>query len=300
MFIRKYFSKVAGYLIYSSIQTNKIMQNMKNFLRSVTLATAMVATGVLLLVSCNPDEEVVTSEEVGPISEEIKSQFTSLGFDVSDIARAEGGYLLEGDILVTPQALDNMLASDPVIVNGPEGEQYRTSNLVSRNLRTIRIRATSSQSRFLLAIDRAIYNYNQLGLTFNMVRVASNQPAEITIRLTSNTSFLGSAGFPTGNGLPWNDVLISTAAFNGDDDSVEETVTHEIGHCLGLRHSDWYDRSLSCGQGGSEGSGGVGAIGISGTVRFDRESLMNSCGAIVSDPSGEFSFYDRVALRELY
>lgn len=275
--------------------------NRKLFFTVVT-AVAVVFFAPLLFTSCSQEEEAVAPKEASGVSETVKQQFYELGFDASDIVRDGQNYLLEGDIIVTPEALDNMLKSDPVIVNNPEGEQYRTFNLVSRNLRTIRIRATSNQSRFLLAIDRAINNFNELGLTFNMVRVASNQPAEITVRLTSNTSFLGSAGFPTGNGLPWNDVLISTAAFNGDNDSAEETVTHELGHCVGLRHSDWYNRSLSCGRGGNEEEppSGFGAVGIPGTVQFDRQSLMNSCGAITSDPSGEFSFYDRVALRELY
>ena len=277
------------------------MKTNKKLFSTLVTAVAVIFSASLLFTSCSQEEEAVAPEEATGVSEAVKQQFYELGFDASDIVKDGQNYLLEGDIIVTPEALNNMLKSDPVIVNNPEGEQYRTFNLVSRNLRTIRIRATSNQSRFLLAIDRAIYNFNQLGLTFNMVRVASNQPAEITVRLTSSTSFLGSAGFPTGNGLPWNDVLISTSAFNGrDDDSAEETVTHEIGHCVGLRHSDWYDRSLSCGRGGSEGSSGVGAVGIPGTVRFDRESLMNSCGAIVADATGEFSFYDEVALRELY
>ena len=274
------------------------MQNMKNFLRSVILATATVATGVLLLVSCNSDEEVINSEEVGPISEEIKAQFTSLGFDVSDIARAEGGYLLEGDILVTLKALDNMLTSDPVIVDGPEGEQYRTFNLVSRNLRTIRIKTTSSNSKLNTAIDRAIYNYNQLGLTFNMVKVASNQSADITIRLSSGNNFLGSAGFPTGNGRPWNSITMDQSALNGSNDFAEQVMTHEIGHCLGMRHSDWYNRSLSCGRGGSEGAGNLGAVGVPGTVQNDPASIMKACAS--GGDNGEFSYYDRVALRYLY
>ena len=202
------------------------MKTNKKLFSTLVTAVAVILSASLLFTSCSQEEEAVAPEEATGVSEAVKQQFYDLGFDASDIVKNGQNYLLEGDIVVTPEALSNMLKSDPIIVNNPEGEQYRTFNLVSRNLRTIRIRATSSQSRFLLAIDRAIYNFNQLGLTFNMVRVASNQPAEITVRLTSSTEFLGSAGFPTGNGLPWNDVLISTAAFSGDDDSAEETVTH--------------------------------------------------------------------------
>ena len=285
---------------------------MKKLFSHSSRTLLLLLAGLAFLPACEDQQHEEAIEPTftrpqpvyGAVPEIVKDQFTSLQFDVSDIAMIGENYLLEGDIMVTPEALNNLLAFQDELTNPENGrtDQYRTFNLVSRNLQTIRIRPTSNQTRFIRAIDRAIFNYNQLGLTFTMVRVAANQAAEITVRLTSGQGFLGSAGFPTGNGLPWNDILIDASAFSGDDDFAEQTVTHEIGHCLGLRHSDWYNRSLSCGQGGNEEEppSGVGAVGIPGTVQFDRESLMNSCGAITSDPSGEFSFYDRRALQTLY
>lgn len=34
---------------------------------------------------------------------------------------------------------------------------------------------------------------------------------------------------------------------------------HEIRHCIGLRHTDWFSRQ-SCGSNQSEGTAGVGAV----------------------------------------
>ena len=277
---------------------------MKNFSLPPLKTALMTVLCCSFLFSCqdDPDEAVAptSASSSSAISDEIKSQFTRLGFDVSDLVKVGKNYLVEGDIVVTPEALNNMRSSEPTIVNNAVGEQYRTFNLVSRNLRTIRVKSTNDNSRVLLAVGRAVYNYNQLGLTFSMVRVGANEQADITIRISSGNNFLGSAGFPTGNGRPWSDIVLDVSAFNGrSDDSAEETVTHEIGHCLGLRHSDWYDRSFSCGRGGNEGDGGVGAVGIPGTVRQDPESLMNSCGAVTRS-DGEFSRFDQVALQELY
>ena len=279
---------------------------MKNYSLSIIRTALLTTLCCAFLFSCDDAEDAVvpdsTSSTTNAISEEVKSQFASLGFDVSDLTKVGNDYMVEGDMVVTQEALDNMLSSDPVIVNNAVGEQYRTFNLVSRNLRTIRIRSTNNNSRVLLAIDRAIFNFNQLGLTFRMERVGANQSADITVEIVSGTRFLGSAGFPTGNGRPWNRVLLDVNAFNGrSDDLAEETTTHELGHCVGLRHSDWYDRSFSCGRGGNEEQppSGLGVVGIPGTVRQDPESIMNSCGAVTRS-DGEFSRFDQVALRELY
>ena len=273
---------------------------MNSYLSLVRYALAVTLCSTLLLSCEEPEEAAVAPVQPGKLSEAVKSQFSDLGFNANDIVKEGENYIVGEDIVVTPQAFSDMLSSEPTIVNNPQGEQYRTFNLVSRSLRTIRVRATDNQTRFLRAIDRAINNFNALNLTFTMVRVASNESADITVRLSSGNSFLGRAEFPSG-GRPGREVILDVSAFNGrSDDLAEETTTHELGHCVGLRHSDYYDRSLSCGgQAVDEGSGGVGAVGIPGTVRFDRASLMNSCGSI-SQSNGEFSFYDQVALRELY
>ncbi len=272
---------------------------MNNHLSLIRYALTITLCASIFFACEEPEEAAVPpspSTESG-IAEATLNQLTGLGFDVSDIQKQGDNFLVEGDIILTPEAIEQMLSSEPTIVNNPTGEQYRTFNLVSRNLRTIRIRPTSNNSRFLLAIDRAIFNYNQLGLTFNMVRVGSNSAAEITVRPVAGGG--GRAGFPTGNGFPFNDVQIGVDVFNNNDDDVTEfVVTHEIGHCLGLRHSDWYNRSLSCGSGGNEGSAGIGAEFIPGTVVNDPNSVMKSCFS--SNETGEFTQFDAVALRELY
>jgi hypothetical protein len=76
-------------------------------------------------------------------------------------------------------------------------------------------------------------------------------------------------------------------------------IAHEIGHCLGLRHTDYFNRSLSCGSGGNEGSSGVGAVHIPGTpTGFDPNSIMLSCFG--ANSTGQFGQYDRTALEYLY
>ena len=121
----------------------------------------------------------------------------------------------------------------------------------------------------------------------------------------SDLGLLGKGSFPVAEtarftGMtyvaPGKRIDIDRSSFNGTDDRLEQIFTHEIGHNLGLRHSDWNNRR-SCGGGGE--STAYGAVHIAGTpTGFDAKSVMNAC--IPDNGSGEFSYYDRVALRRLY
>jgi Dual-action HEIGH metallo-peptidase len=77
-------------------------------------------------------------------------------------------------------------------------------------------------------------------------------------------------------------------------------LTHELGHTIGFRHSDYYNRAISCGSGGNEGDAGVGAILIPGTPSTSPvgASIMNSC--FRSTENGELTGTDITAVRALY
>ncbi len=278
------------------------------------LALAILAT---FSTSCSNDQDL--NPEAGlEINETIKSQFLDLGFDPSDIAITgddreyldqdyeSQNYLLEGDINITPDNFQEMLQSEIFRV-GAVGEQYRTSNLVSvGSSRTIRVIGYTGGGGFGLtskmrtALQWAINNYNRIGirLNFTLTFGTNFQPFDIVVYRVSGGGG-GSAGFPSG-GDPYKFVQIQSGTDNFDTNVVEHVMTHEIGHCLGLRHTDFFDRSFSCGGSPvNEGSGGVGAINIPGTpTGIDPESVMLACFS--SSEDGEFGGFDVTALSELY
>lgn len=258
--------------------------------------------------SCSTEDEPVADE----ISDEILAQFEAIGFvDLSDIQRinhlnpitgkSSVQYLLEGDIMMSEDQLKETLNSTYKL--GQLGEQYRTSNLVSNN-QTIRVIGYTGGSYALdntmrTALQWAINNYNRIniGLNFTLTFGTNYQSYDMVVYKVSGGGG-GSAGFPSG-GAPYKFIQIQSGTSSYGTNTTEHVMTHEIGHCLGLRHTDYFNRSLSCGSGGNEGSGGVGAIHIPGTpTGFDANSVMLACFSANED--GEFGPNDITALEYLY
>jgi hypothetical protein len=243
-----------------------------------------------LLFGCAAERDAAEEQQ------EIIDNLVQVGFPADDIMVVDGMVYVGRDAHVTLEASREMLAP---VVEGPE--QYRTTNLVGSGVTKICVNPTSSfnsYSRLSAGLDLAIANYNSLGLRFSMARgPTTGCSANISARTMSGTG--GSAGFPSGS-LPYNNINIGTGLQSYSNDVNEHVITHELGHAVGFRHSDYYNRSISCGSGGNEGSAGVGAIHIPGTPTTATVggSVMNSC--FRSTENGEWKSSDITALNYLY
>jgi dual-action HEIGH metallo-peptidase len=252
-------------------------------------AAVLVASCGALLSGCGTDPQ---SE-----NEEIISNLVEAGFPSNDIMVVDNAVYVGRDAHVTLEASREMLQPGK-----QSEEQYRTSNLVGSGVTKICVVPTSqfnSYSQLSAGLDLAIDNYNSQGLRLTFVRgSAADCTATISAKTTSGTG--GSSGFPTG-GKPYGTINIGTGLQSYSADVNEHVITHEIGHTIGFRHSDYYDRSISCGGSASnEGASNVGAILIPGTPSDARVggSIMNSC--FRSTESGEWSSSDKTALKYLY
>ena len=255
--------------------------------------------GALAFSSCSKKEEAAA---VAPTSAsaDAMAQIKALGFNAQDAKKVDGGYVVEGDMLLT----NELLASAPGYSTLRVGdvEQYRTTNLVGNLPRVLTVSISSSfNSYYVSAIDEAIRRYNAANLRVQFRRVSSG--AEMPVKYSSNlgTGVLGqSGGFPSGGNPAPGFTLVPNQINSSNVNYIATIMAHEMGHCIGFRHTDYMNRAYSCGGSASnEGASNVGAIQIPGTpASADPNSWMLACvGNGVNRP---FNTNDVTALNYLY
>jgi hypothetical protein len=252
---------------------------------------AAVLAGCALLFGCGVDLE---SE-----NQEIVANLVQAGFPADDIMISSDGLVYVGrDTHVTLAASREMLQPSDW-----DMEQYRTTNLVGSSVTKICIVPTTTFNKYstlVAGLDGAIAKYNAQNLQFTMVKGNPGGCSAIINAKTLNGTVGGSSGFPSG-GLPYGTINIGTGLKSYSIAVNTHVIMHELGHCIGFRHSDYYNRAISCGgTATNEGDAGVGAILIPGTpsTAVVGGSVMNSC--FRSTETGNWTSTDITALQYLY
>lgn len=262
-----------------------------------------------MIYSCAKKQNIETQQH-SEIPESVLASIKEMGFNTKGITIMKDGYIVEGDIFLPKSSLGKATNSSNLII--AKSEQYQTYNLVQNLPRTVTISVSNLPAVYSTAASNAIGRYNSLNLKINFQLVSSNGNIEIigfNEGPTSDGTLLGYGGFPF-SGNPFNQIGLNTnpAAFgtNPDVGYITSVIQHEIGHCIGLRHTDYYDRSYSCSRGGNEGSSYnssdiqnfSGAIQIPGTpASAEPNSFMLACNNGVDR---SFNTNDIVALNYLY
>jgi len=263
-------------------------------MRQMLRPLAFLLMAGFAITSCKKEAKEVTQDQ---ISQETLTKIYDHGFGTSNVQRIEEGYLVEGDIILTEEFLNSTPGGNFLRI--ANNEQYRTTLLVTGLPRTITVSSSGSvNANVSSAIDAAIARYNAENITIDMQRVASG--GDINIKIVNGGSYIASAGFPTSGGDPYGTVKFNRQYQNWQLNTLASVFAHEMGHCIGFRHTDYMDRSFSCGGSPTnEGASSVGAIHIAGTPTGpDSGSWMLSCiGNGVNRP---FNNNDKTALGVLY
>ncbi len=263
-------------------------------MRQMLKPLAFLLIAGFAITSCKKEAKETAQDQ---ISEETLAKINDHGFGTSDVQKVEEGYLVEGDIILTEDYLNTAPGGNYLRI--ANNEQYRTTLLVTALPRNITISSSGNISAGLSsAIDAAIARYNAENLRITMSRVASG--GDIVIRLINGGNYIASSGFPTSSGDPYGTVKYNRAYQNYSAGFMTTVIAHEVGHAIGFRHTDFMDRSYSCGGSPTnEGSSSVGAILIPGTPSGpDSGSWMLSC--LSATTNRQFNNNDKTALNYLY
>lgn len=266
-------------------------------MRSKLLCLVLLCSTAIF--SCKKQEQV-TTEKQEQISGETLRKIKSMGFSTADVRKVTDGYVVEGDILLSEYDLRHPGNSAAFRIAGTE--QYRTYNLLRPLPRVISVSITGLPATYTTALDLAISRYNTADLRLTFQRVASG--GEIGIEYANlGPGVLGrSAGFPTAAGNPATPIKLNSNVIgsNPNQGYLATIIAHEIGHAIGMRHTDYFNRSYSCGATtpNDEGQAVVGAVNIPGTpTTEDPNSWMLACTDGGDRP---FNANDLVALRHIY
>lgn len=254
--------------------------------------------GGLATASCQEKAAEPTPTQAQGVSEAVRNQIKALGFNSNDVRATEGGYIVENDILLTAEDLNNPAQQTKLRVGSEE--QYRTNNLVTGLPReiTVSMDVANFPDSYKKGLDEAIRRYNAENLQIKFKRVSSGGALKI-LKWSENGAV---GGFPS-NGNPFPTIRMNPASL-GNINSVNFAATviaHEMGHCIGFRHTDWQDRRYSCGANAEnpfEPADPDGAIFIPGTASgAEAKSWMLACQDGGDRP---FTTNDKKALNYIY
>lgn len=278
-------------------------------MKKIFCITGLALTFAGTFVSCkktsNADIDVSTLTQVE------KGMVAAAGFNSNWAEKtADGNYLIEGDVLMSKTQLEELAGVTTHNFIVADEEHYRTTNVVSTpasGVRTITVRLTDGfPSYYLTALDNALARYNALNLKIVFQRVSTGGEIVITaanLGTSGGGCILGQAsGFPTSAGNPSAGFTLSNSScattYLNTVDKADEVMAHELGHCIGFRHTDYKKRS-SCGPGAGESAGSIGAVYIPGTptnVSGSYDSWMMAC----TNGNPIFNADDAIALNYVY
>lgn len=277
-------------------------------MKRVLMSIAVLGIAAFSFFGCAEDDVTMPAQ----VSDDVLDELAAAGFNINIIAPItfDDGYLVEGDIYVSRAVLKGMAAGERI----PSVEQYSTNNLVSASGgRVITMYAPEGgkngySAGMIAGLDLAISRYNAEALNISFQRVTSSSNADIVMTRLSKgeerRGILGSAGFPTSSGDPYHEIKMSgilESTYGLSTAGIATIIAHEMGHCVGFRHTDYFNRSVSCGGSASnEGDGGIGANLIPGTpagATLADKSWMLACTDGGDRP---FNNDDKTALDYLY
>lgn len=239
-------------------------------------------------------EKVKTDVAPTATEDPTMQRLLKMGFNKENIEDMGTYYLVEGDTRFDKQTAETTPTNQPGVISQSQNQAHTWELIRYDKQQTISIAIDASfPAQWQQDAITAIYDWNSMpGFRVHLTPVVGS--ADITIKGVPSLPYnsFGSSGYPS-NGNPYPEVLINYN--NSPNYRRRTTIVHEIGHCLGLRHTDLYTNDAY------EGESSDGGVIIYGSPFQDPNSVMNSGGAPNRQlPWAGFSSDDVIAFQNLY
>ncbi len=270
---------------------------MKKKITSVLKVSAFIILQVI--VSCTKKESSFNPEAPSlGISKDSITNLMDYLIRTLDVKKSEIYYdqsrklfIVQGDMEFSKEDLENSVKSEIKKSKSPSVSQRVGPYTVSSSyIGYIRVKVSCTTPAWITASKQAIKNWNLhpiIALTaVRFIEVTGSSAYDINIYETGTTAsdntWIASAPAPNSTRRPGPTVSIYNNHPNETPEKKAHVITHELGHTIGLKHTD-----------------GVEGTRIPGTAPSDTYSLMNNGGGNVNRFLG-FSNNDLIALRYLY
>ncbi|RAJ37232.1 M57 family metalloprotease [Pedobacter cryoconitis] len=248
-------------------------KNLKNF--------TFIALAAIVIASCSKTKESPAAPDPQTEkSEKVLSYIQSLGFPASAIVENGDHYVVEEDIIFPK----NMV----IPAGQPKTEQYYTGSLVNAtNKRNIRVKVDASMTSMNAEVTSAVNQWNGIAGSTVKFSIVTSGTYDILIKDENlGNGVCGQGTFPSG-GAAGNLIKINKAYIAANSFAQRQrTITHELGHNISLRHTNW----SAIGEGTATPVPGVGGT--------DAASLMN--GGQCNSGATVLSTKDKQATVALY
>lgn len=193
-----------------------------------------------LFTSCNKDLSENQNEQVSLNS--AKEVLRKQKFDIAGLIEMKDHYVVEGDIMISKKMLGSTLKRHAIA--NPE---LPISIANQNDIKIYFDNTIPATSLWRTGMNHAIAEYNYLNTSVGnsnlRFREVSSLPADIIVSSTTTAesgNYWAVASFPY-DGKPGNSLLIN---FDHDEsgftyEQKKYVMMHELGHCIGFRHTDW-------------------------------------------------------------